>query len=42
MGNAVSNILKHNPSRYGVISDKFKHKFKQDAPVFGKPNVVIN
>ena len=22
--------------------DQYKHKFPQDAPVFGKPNLIVN
>jgi len=33
---------KYNPSRYNQVVDFITHKFPQDAPVYGKPNVVIN
>ena len=34
--------LKTSPAKYKELIDKMEHRFPQDAPVFGKPNVIIN
>ena len=38
----LGSILKLKPSKYEAVTDNFEHKFPSDAPIFGKPNVLIN
>ena len=35
-------LIKYNPSKYKSIIDQISNKFPQDAPIFGKPNILIN
>ena len=35
-------MLDINPRQYAKVMDQIPHKFPQDAPIFGKPNVLIN
>ena len=36
------NCMKYKPKKYAHLIDKIMNKFPQDAPVFGKPAVLIN
>ena len=35
-------MMKTHPSKYDELTDEFQHKLPSDAPIFGKPNVIIN
>ncbi len=34
--------IRFKPSKHQQIFDSFSSKFPQDAPMFGKPNVLVN
>ena len=35
-------MIRYNPSKLKLLSDRFEAKQPSDAPIFGKPNIIIN